>query len=168
MVNFPRNDSNGSHQSQLTSHRQKLGDLIDRIPALSSEVQTVRLTDKLMDVIQLLAQREVGAVPVLDDKGALVTTFSASDLRHVPSRKTGVSDESVGQWLKRHRAGHLRKPATVSLDHTLEEAIHRLLLARVHRLWVVEKPGHKVQGLLSVTHILRLLHAHFNPKAQKA
>jgi CBS domain-containing protein len=141
--------------------------LVDAVPALKKEVQTAHLHDRVLDVLKRLATEKIGALPIVDDTGAIITTFSASDLRRLPGKNVTVwENESVGQYLKKTRQGHLRKPTTVTLEETLETAIQRLMLARVHRLWVAEKGA--VSGLFSITHVFRVLHGHFSGHGAKA
>jgi CBS domain-containing protein len=141
--------------------RTPLSKLVDLIPALKKQVQTAKLHDRLIDVLKRLSSEKIGALPIVDDNGALITTFSASDLRRLPGKEGKVwENQDIGAFLKKTRQGHLRKPTTVTLDATLNEAIQRLMLARVHRLWVVEKGA--VAGLLSLTHVFRVIHGFFS------
>jgi CBS domain-containing protein len=143
-----------------------LAKLVEAVPALKKEVQTAHLHDRMLDVLKRLADEKIGALPIVGETGAIITTFSASDLRRLPGKNVAVwENETVGQFLKKARHGHLRTPTTVTLDETLETAIQRIMLARVHRLWVVEKGA--VSGLFSITHVFRVLHGHFSGHGAK-
>jgi len=136
--------------------------LKDTIPSLKKDVKTAFLSDKLLDVMKRLSTEKIGAVPIVNETtNALATTFSASDLRLLPgaaSFKTWES-ETVGQFLKKMRGGHLRKPTTISLNETFETAISRMVFARVNRLWTTEKGA--LCGIFSMTHVFKVLHSHF-------
>lgn len=94
------------------------------------EVTQVRSDDSVLSVVQLLSQRRIGCVPVVDD-GQVMGIFSERDLVHLVAREgAAVLDWRVGDVMT--------KPAITTDDKT--PVIHCLSLMtkkRVRHLPVV-------------------------------
>lgn len=94
------------------------------------EVTQVRSDDSVLSVVQLLSQRRIGCVPVVDD-GQVMGIFSERDLVHLVAREgAAVLDWCVGDVMT--------KPAITTDDKT--PVIHCLSLMtkkRVRHLPVV-------------------------------
>lgn len=94
------------------------------------EVTQVRSDDSVLSVVQLLSQRRIGCVPVVDD-GQVMGIFSERDLVHLLAREgAAVLDWRVGDVMT--------KPAITTDDKT--PVIHCLSLMtkkRVRHLPVV-------------------------------
>ncbi len=91
----------------------------------------------------MLIDKHVSAVPVLDDAGHLITSFSASDLKGAePGLLFKSLQDSVVTFLKnaelRLRQGQAgRRVLACKVGESLFEVMNKLILHSVHRLWVV-------------------------------
>jgi len=133
--------------------------------------------DTAYDVLVKCVQQQVSAVPVVDaDSGALVASFSASELRALgTSIELGDLSLPVLAFLERHApasatfvfpsatpgvAKH-RVPATVRPSASLELALYKMVALRVHRLWLVADDAPdasgKPIGVVSQTDLMKVM-----------
>mmetsp|Transcript_8250 Transcript_8250/g.16218 ORF Transcript_8250/g.16218 Transcript_8250/m.16218 type:complete len:116 (-) Transcript_8250:513-860(-) len=102
----------------------------------------------------------VAAEPVLDAKGEIVATLSASDIRGMTKENMKDLMLPVVDFLKK-RSGtdSLRKQEVVSTNFPLGKAINKLLDAGIHRLWIVGEGeagvSKNVAAVMSFTDIIR-------------
>ncbi len=87
---------------------------------------------------------QVSGIAIVDGRGALTATLSASDLSFALSEDLELIGESiflpVHLFLQQHSVtGATRRPVTVAPDATAEEAVRKLAAYRVHRVWVVDE-----------------------------
>jgi acetoin utilization protein AcuB len=116
---------------------------------------TVRPTDSLQRVIELLRRRDTRAVPVVEE-GKLVGIVTDRDIRQVAPAYPLFRDE---QEIRRYRenlavtAAMTADPMTISPDAPLVQAAEVLETYRISSLPVVD--GERLVGIISVTDLLR-------------
>jgi CBS domain-containing protein len=143
---------------------------------MSREPITVRAETPLKEAIQILAERRISGLPVIDDTGKLVGIISETDLMW---QETGVTPPAYIMFLDSviylknpatydrdlHKAlgqtvGEVmsKNPVTISPDKSLREAARIMHDRSVHRLPVVEGDG-QVIGILTRGDVIRAMAA---------
>jgi CBS domain-containing protein len=133
---------------------------------MTTDVASVRPDTSFHEVTQLLAERQVSAVPVVDDDGRVLGIVSEADLLHKLEFADGMSGhvilERPAHRLARAKAsGHLAKdlmtaPAvTVPAGVSVVKAARLLESHRVKRAPVVEEDGRLV-GIVSRADLLKV------------
>jgi CBS domain-containing protein len=136
----------------------------------------VQPSTPLQQAIQILAERRITGLPVVDDTGKLVGIISETDLMW---QETGVTPPAYIMFLDSiiylknpaayerdlHKAlgqtvGEVmsKNPITISPDKTVKEAAKILNERKVHRLPVVDGQG-QVIGILTRGDIIRAMAA---------
>lgn len=104
-------------------------------------VWSVAPTDTVFDALEVMAERNVGALVVLED-ARLVGMLSERDyarkviLKGLASRQTAVGDVMT------------REVITVGLDHTVDDCMQRMTNGRFRHLPVLD--GDQVVGVVSI------------------
>lgn len=116
---------------------------------------SVRDSDNMIDVLRVLKERDLRAVPVVTADGKLVNVYSRSDtaLLAVGEWGGGVLDGAVGDFLNRVRRTDFAV-ATCRRTDCLGEVFRRFELTRWHRLFIVDD-NRAVVGVLSLSSVLR-------------
>ena len=111
-----------------------------------------------------LIDHHVSAVPIIDDVGHLISSFSASDLKGAePGRLFASLQESVVLFLK-HTEQRLRpgvpgrRVLVCKIGDNLHEVMIKLIAQKVHRIWVVNPKG-VVIGVVSFSDIFSQINA---------
>ena len=132
---------------------------------MTSDVIAVRADMPFKEIVDILADRGISAVPVVDDEDRVIGVVSEADLLH----KTEFAGESVANRLlesRRHRtarekaagdvAGELMTaPAvTVTADVSVIEAARIMEEKEIKRLPVVDRQG-RVVGIVSRRDLLK-------------
>jgi CBS domain-containing protein len=118
---------------------------------------TVRLSDKVADILKIMNENKINAVAVSEDESNTIkTTFSRSDLRRLDDGLIQqLHDISINDYLLNHNP-KLRPSITFKANNTLESALKKMASKRVHQLWEVDE-NRMVIGVVSMTDILRTL-----------
>lgn len=130
------------------------------------EVHSVSSDEPALTAFQLISEKRVHGVAVVDKAGRLVSNISASDLRvvHETGFSLGALYASSGDFVKAASAGSAlrgaRGAAALSLrrDATFAEALLALHDARTHRAYVVDEHGKPV-GVVSQIDLIRAVNA---------
>ena len=143
---------------------------------MSRDPIVVRVETPLNEAIQILAERHISGLPVVDDVGKLVGIISETDLMW---QETGVTPPAYIMFLDSviylknpatyerdlHKAlgqtvGEVmsKNPITISPDKTLREAATIMHDRSVHRLPVLDSTG-QVIGILTRGDIIRAMAA---------
>lgn len=139
---------------------------------MSHDPILVRAETTLKEAIQILAEKRISGLPVIDDQGKLVGVISETDLMW---QETGMTPPAYIMILDSviylqnplvyerdlHKAlgqtvGEVmtKKPITISPDKPLKEAAKVFNEKKVHRLPVLNSDG-KVVGILTRGDIIR-------------
>lgn len=110
---------------------------------MTHEVRTVRSSEVVGPIRDLMLEGSIHAVPVLDDAGALAGIVTSSDL--------------VEEWQPEQGVTTVMSPEvhTVRRTATVADAAHLMLEHRIHHLVVTDEAG--VVGIVSSFDLLRAL-----------
>jgi CBS domain-containing protein len=133
---------------------------------MSSEVVTVSTDTSLKEVAEVLAERRISGLPVVDGDGVVVGVVSEADIlfkERGPSTRRGVFAWLLDRYgvegqlkLEARTAGEaMTSPALViHPDRLVPEAAHIMLDRRVNRLPVVDGLG-KLAGIVTRSDLVR-------------
>lgn len=116
-----------------------------------SEVYSIGPNDTLIDCLNILNDKRVGALVVLDDAGALQGIISERDvLRKVHAAKGRIEDLPVRKVMTA-RADLI----TAATDDTIREVMSRMTENRIRHIPVLE--GNRVIGIVSIGDVVKML-----------
>lgn len=139
---------------------------------MTPTVMTVAPDTPVPEIAQLMLERRVSGLAVVDAEGAIVGVVSEGDLIRRPEIETDkrrswwlrilTSDEDLARsYVKTHglRAGDImtRPAETVAPQADLAEVVRRLEAKRIKRVFVVDKG--RLVGVITRADLLRALHA---------
>jgi CBS-domain-containing membrane protein len=134
---------------------------LSSLNCIERPVTTVNLNDKVIDTIRMMAEKNLRAVAVLEENSNKIkTTFSASELKGLTPRLLKQLENITIKEYFRKTYRKPRSPVGITEQETLEEALRRLTLQRVHRLWEINEDK-TVTGVLSMTDIFKVLAQNF-------
>jgi len=132
---------------------------LDELKCIVRPAVTMDINKTVSEAIETMVRKKVTAIALFDEEKSneIVSTFSASDLRNLDSNiLQGLNKISLKTYLEHSRSGRHRRPTTITGKNTLGEALKRLVMSHVHRLWEVSDDG-LVTGVLSTTDIFKAL-----------
>ena len=116
---------------------------------MSTDCTCIGENDSLVDAAKLLAEKNVGAVPICGEVDRLKGMLTDRDIV--------VKAIAQGKDLNTTRAGELgvgdAKTVTVGADDSIEEALRTMSKEQVRRLPVID--GHRLVGIISQADIAR-------------
>ncbi len=112
------------------------------------EPYSMKASASVQDAAEFMAERNVGAVCVVDDSGKLLGVFSERDvLRRVVVPRRDAASVKVGEVLSELRA-------VINCDETPHQALERMELIGTRHLPVVD--GERWVGMLSMRDLMRV------------
>jgi len=97
----------------------------------------------------------VSGLAILDDDDKLVGTLSASDVRGIKIDQLDSVLEPVLTYLTK-KYGQTRAPVTVAPNESLRQVMEKIILGKVHRVWVVD-PNYRPVGCVTCTDVIRVV-----------
>jgi CBS domain-containing protein len=126
-------------------------------------VVSVKQSDTVLKACETLAKASVNAIAVVDDAGALVGNFSASDLKSLYREKLPELTTSVMDFLGAHSKASTEPRAIKANGGTaLMDLINATVEQGIRRWWVVNDANEPV-GVVSTTDICRVLNSFSYP-----
>ncbi len=133
---------------------------------MTAEVITARLSSPFRELVRLLEQHRISALPVVDDTGRLVGIVSEADLLVKEGYPHGAADAGLVDAIRHH--GRLGKAAgtcaaqvmtepviTVPLGTSVANAARLMVRLGVKRLPVVDAQG-KLAGIVTRSDLLKM------------
>ena len=108
---------------------------------MCKQVVTAKDNLSIQDAIQLLNERHVGSIVIIDDENRCVGMFTERDAIRVVAQKMRL-DELVNKVMSTH-------VATISLESSFDEAKNLMMTHRIRHLPVTDQTG-KLIGLFSI------------------
>ncbi|TGZ85300.1 CBS-domain-containing protein [Ascodesmis nigricans] len=119
-------------------------------------VVTAGMETPVIKVIEMLVERDISSVPIVDDKGILLNLYESVDI--LTLIKGGSYEDlnlTVGAALLK-RPDDFAGVHTCSLNDSLDAIFHTIRKSRVHRLMVVG-PNGELKGVLTLSDILQYI-----------
>lgn len=119
-----------------------------------TNLQTAHMDDSVLDVIHVMVEHNISAVPIVDANNRVLNVFEAVDV--IPCIKGGVYDDlssSIGEALSK-RAEDFPGIYTCGEDDRLDSIFDTVRKSRVHRLIVIDDDS-RLRGMISLSDILK-------------
>jgi len=138
--------------------KDKNGDKMQRI----SKVHTIKPSTKLTDALNLLLEANVSALPIVNDRGALIDIYARSDIIQLAStdyRAISFEEATVSDALG---PGYRVKQTTPRVfvctrQDSLRTVLETLALPGVRRIIVIEPESKCVEGIVSLVDVVSFL-----------
>lgn len=108
---------------------------------MCKDIVTAKEDLTIQEAIQLLYERHVGSIIVVDDEYRCIGVFTERDAIRIVANKFST-DEKLGKVMS-------RRVVTISVESSFEEAKHLVLAHDIRHLPVTDQAG-KLVGLFSV------------------
>ncbi|VEU23417.1 DEKNAAC104640 [Brettanomyces naardenensis] len=121
-----------------------------------TNISAAKLETPVMEVIDLMIQKSISSVPIVDDQDKLINVYEAVDV--LTLIKGGLYTDltlSVGEALLK-RSDDFEGVYTCTLNDSLFAISETIRKARVHRLFIVDDEG-KLLGVLTLSDILKYI-----------
>lgn len=142
---------------------------------MTAPVVTVKAEQTLEEAAQLMLDKHVGGIPVVDDEGKVIGMVTESDYsakEHAIPFSRIYAPQLFGEWMSKEGIEKAYEAArnitvdkimtapviTISPEDTLAEAVRKMLERRIHRV-VVAEDGVPV-GIVSRHDLLKLVVSH--------
>lgn len=122
----------------------------------TENIVAAKLETPVMEVIQIMIEKLVSAIPIVDEQNKLINVYEGVDV--LTLMKGGLYADislTVGEALLK-RSDDFEGVYTVTLNDSLYAIFETIRKARVHRLFIVDEVG-KLVGCLTHTDILRYM-----------
>ncbi len=125
---------------------------------MTQKVATIGPNTMLPHIARELDERQISAMPVVDDQGALIGVISRTDLLRLGRIQAGSHRKASVLTLPERSATELlrekgRAPIVVTPTTSLRDASRLMRDERIHRLFVVD--GKNVVGVISTLDVMR-------------
>ncbi|CEO96983.1 CBS domain-containing protein [Plasmodiophora brassicae] len=124
----------------------------------------VKASQTLKDAINIMAQKSVSCLAIVDGDQHLVGNFSPSDLRGIGTEIIDLLNVKIVDVLKA-RSPESLKPVSVSATETIGVLMARMANTHLHHIWL-QAPSGKPDGLVTLTDIMNVL-LKFDPSPVK-
>jgi CBS domain-containing protein len=142
---------------------------------MTAPVVTVKAEQTLEEAAQLMLDKHVGGIPVVDDEGKVIGMVTESDYsakEHAIPFSRIYAPQLFGEWMSKEGIEKAYEAArnitvdkimtspviTISPEDTLAEAVRKMLERRIHRV-VAAEDGVPV-GIVSRHDLLKLVVSH--------
>lgn len=159
-----------SHVCQLLYERVKAGGVLtDTTPGTTGlgmkEVFVVKDTDQARDAFQLMVDKRVSSVCIIDENGEILTAVSTKDIRLLPRLESaGLERNNLLDMNVREFVGLVRRATeidgksraacvTVDINTPLATVLGKLAATKMHRVYVIDA-HHKPVGVISVSDVV--------------
>jgi len=125
-----------------------------------TNVITINETERAIEAFKKMYEHGVSAIGVVDDSGKLVGNVSNSDLKVIGYDAALLSHLfiPITEFMaKLPKNEIITGPIAVTPESTFEEAVTKLHITRVHRVYVVQ--DHKPVGIITGLEIIRAINA---------
>jgi CBS domain-containing protein len=151
--------------------------LMDSIPKCKETVQDLGLLSRQIvsiseaktayEAFQLMKEKKLSALPVVDQEGRVTGCISADDIKHLgfEMKFFGILGHPISEYLKALKNLHIEtielsipKPNVVNVQptHTLCKVIRLVTFYEIHRVFVTEPQG-RLLGVITLRDILKVL-----------
>jgi len=118
-----------------------------------NQLKTAREKTRALDVLRLMYHHQVHAIPLVNSEGKLTATLSPSDLRGLRSYQFKSILLPAIEFLLIKKGLSARRCITCTENNTLSDVITKLVINKVHRVWIVNEMFHPI-GVISLSDII--------------
>ncbi|KAJ1506140.1 hypothetical protein HMI56_000747 [Coelomomyces lativittatus] len=111
---------------------------------------------KAQDAFQILWQKNVMALPILDDEGHVIGGISSSSLRGMEAKNISWLQLPVLEFLEKVYDGKVPITETCTFEAHIGDLINRISSATLHRIWVLE--NEKCIGVVTLGDLISLFY----------
>jgi len=122
----------------------------------TSEIFTASAKESIFNVMKMMRDKKLAAIPLTNDRQEVVGCLSATDLKTLPVHNWPRVFDDAQDFLLRFHPESL-DPVTVREESTFSEVLGLMTANKVHRLFVVDSAKHPI-GIVSMTDVCRWLH----------
>jgi len=135
---------------------------------LGHPLLSIRENKRALDAFQLMHEKKVSGLPVVNEDGKLLANISVRDLKEIghDASRINTLQEPVMEYLKHSHAPQRRwklfsSERTVHYlgDENFYDMMSKMVSHRVHRIYYVDK-HRKLFGIVTMSDILRFFAAH--------
>ncbi|GAM17650.1 hypothetical protein SAMD00019534_008250 [Acytostelium subglobosum LB1] len=154
----------------LAKHMDDLGIWSNRtlkdLGFVQKPVISINFHKRALEAFQLMAEKRVNGIAVVDDRNQLLANISARDLRELLNENRLFDDlyKSVGEFVTKVRQQDYRgvhPSICCSQEDTMRKLIMSMAAAKVHRVYMVDS-DRRPTGVISLHDILLSLLDHVN------
>ncbi|KAI8891301.1 activating gamma subunit of the AMP-activated Snf1p kinase complex [Backusella circina FSU 941] len=127
------------------------------IGTFGEKVSTATLSTPVIKIIDIFAEKNISAIPIIDEKGIVLNLYDTIDVMSlVRSERYSHLNLPVGEAMK-ERPLDFPGVSTCTLNDTLYSIFKAIRKQRVYRLVIIEPDTSELIGLLSLSDILGYL-----------
>jgi len=109
----------------------------------------------VVKLLQLLGEKNISGVPLVDENGRLCFNFSTTDLLNLTLTNFPLLTLGARDFLFR-TYGFLKPPICVKKNHSLEIVILKFICYRIHRVYIVNDEMEPI-GVITLTDLMNYL-----------
>jgi len=110
---------------------------------------------EVVDVLRFIYENKISGVPIVDKKGMIVGSFSATDLLGITEDNFAFLTMPVKEYLK-NLYGFPKPPVCCREFSSVEDLLLKIVVHKVHRIFIVDDHM-RPTGVLSLTNIMKFL-----------
>lgn len=118
---------------------------------MSSDLVTVQPGTSVQDAAELLMDKKIGSLVVVDDSGHLEGILTSTDFVRIVAENQPKDRSSVSEYMT-------SEVVTTSVQDSIQEAADYLITYDIHHLPVVDEEDHVI-GMLSTTDLTAYISA---------
>jgi 5'-AMP-activated protein kinase regulatory gamma subunit len=150
----------------LSDNIGKLGELatskVEKLQLGFGQVYAVTPDQRAIDAFKMIKDMRVSGVCVVDHNGIIIGNISASDLKLIGYDGKFISRllMRVEEFLKlipRDESIPIQGPICVRGDTTFEEVLAKILITRIHRIYIIDGASLRPSGVISPSEIMKSL-----------
>jgi len=153
-IRFIASQLGDSRVSQVTKKS------LSELKLVQAEIVSIQGDKQLLNALQIMIQRSLSSLAVVNDEGSLIGVISFSNIRYLFGKRLYAElKKSCANFvaeLQQSKTQYDISHEIISPETSLEDCIKRIVAHHFHRVWIVEARFRPV-GVVSLTDILRAL-----------
>jgi len=126
---------------------------------ISNKLVAMSAKNSAVEGFRKIYRQGVTAIAIVDDNDELIGTLSSSDIRGIKMENLSSVLEPVMEFLAK-KFPQSRPLVTVTAHANLKEVMEKLIMGRVHRVWVVDMNSRRPIGVVTMTTVLKVIFDH--------
>jgi len=122
---------------------------------LLNKIVAMSVKNSAVEGFRKIYRQGVSAIAILSDDDKLVGTLSASDVRGLTPDNVNLVLQPVLEFLSK-KYPNPRPPVTLSRNDTLKEVMEKIIMGKVHRVWIVDANNRPI-GVVTLSDVIRIV-----------